>query len=138
MATIDAALASERLVCAAEAIGLGSCYIGALRNDPEGVRELLGLPDGVFGLFGLCLGYPTGKESVKPRLSQSAVWFRERYDLTPDTDEYDRRMRSFYEAEKMRGDRTWSTRSGQRVDRRHLTGREVLKAWLAKIGMGIE
>ena len=138
MATIDAALASERLVCAAEAIGLGACYIGGLRNDPVGVRDLLGFPDGVFGLFGLCLGYPTGVEAVKPRLAQRAVWFRERYDPEPDTDEYDARMRAFYEAEGMGGDRTWSARSGRRVDRKHLTGREVLKGWLARIGMGTE
>ena len=138
MATVDAALASERLVCAAESLGIGSCYIGGLRNDPEGVRDLLGLPDGVFGLFGLCLGYPKSEASVKPRLAQRAVWFRERYDPAPDTDEYDARMRSFYEAEGMRGDRTWAARSGGRVDRHHLTGREILKGWLARIGMGTE
>ena len=138
MATIDAALAAERMVCAAEAIGLGVCYIGGLRNDPAGVAESLGLPDGVFGLFGLCLGYPEGGEAVKPRLAQESVWFRERYGVAPDTAEYDARMRGFYEAQGMKGDRTWSARSGQRVDRDHLTGREVLKDWLARIGMGVE
>jgi len=143
MATIDAALAAERMTCAAEAIGLGVCYIGALRNDPEGVRELLGLPDGVFGAFGLSVGYPArhdddGGEAIKPRLAQEAVWFREGYDPAPDTEEYDARMRAFYEREGMRGDRTWSARSGRRVDRHHLTGREVLKEWLLRIGMGRE
>lgn len=140
MAVIDVSLAAERFVCAAETLGLGVCYIGALRNDPSGVRDLLGLPDGVFGTFGLCLGYPHESltTEVKPRLSQPAVWFRERYDLAPDTDEYDARMRDFYEHQKMRGDRSWSMRSGRRVDRHHLTGREVLKPWLESIGMGTE
>ena len=138
MATIDAALAAERMVSAAESIGLGVCYIGSLRNDPAGVRELLELPDGVFGPFGLCLGYPSGVERVKPRLAQEAIWSRERYDPVPATDEYDARMRAFYEVEGMRGDRTWSARSGRRVDREHLTGREVLKQWLSRIGMGKE
>ena len=138
MATIDAALASERMVCAAESLGLGVCYIGALRNDPKGVRELLELPDGVFGLFGLSLGYPASDAEIKPRLAQEAVWFRERYNPEPNTDEYDARMAAFYEGQNMRGNRTWSARSGRRVDRHHLTGREVLKEWLAKIGMGIE
>ncbi len=138
MATIDAALAAERMVCAAEALGLGVCYIGGLRNDPAGVRDLLGLPDGVFGVFGLCVGYPEGGEAVKPRLAQEAVWFREAYDPAPGTDEYDARMRGFYEAQGMRGDRTWSARSGRRVDRNHLTGREVLKSWLEGVGMGVE
>jgi nitroreductase len=83
MATIDAALAAERMVCAAEALGLGVCYIGALRNDPKGVSDLLDLPSGVFGLFGLSLGYPAHDADIKPRLSQDAVWFRERYDPEP-------------------------------------------------------
>ena len=127
MATVDAALAAERLVCAAESIGLGVCYIGALRNDPQGVAELLELPQGVFGLFGLCLGYPAEEGGeVKPRLAQKAVWFRETYDPDPDVAEYDGRMRGFYEDQGMRGDRTWSARSGQRVDRHQLSGREVL------------
>lgn len=140
MATIDAALAAERMVCAAEALGIGTCYIGGLRNDPAGVRDLLGLPDGVYGTFGLCLGYPHPdlQAEVKPRLSQSAVWFRERYEAEPNTDEYDSRMREFYEAQKMQGDHAWSARSGRRVDRHHLTGREVLKEWLFDTGMGIE
>ncbi len=137
MATIDAALAAERMVCAAESMGIGACYIGALRNDPQGVREFLGLPDGVFGLFGLCLGYPEGDEAVKPRLAQDAVWFRERYDPAPNTDEYDGRMRAFYESQGMKGDRTWSARSGRRAGLGGLTGREVLKGWLAKVGMGV-
>ncbi|RYG22657.1 NADPH-dependent oxidoreductase [bacterium] len=138
MATIDAALAAERMVCAAEALGLGVCYIGALRNDPGGVRDLLELPNGVFGLFGLCLGYPEKDAEIKPRLSQPAVWFRERYDPEPDNNEYDERMQAFYEGQNMRGNRTWSARSGRRVDRHHLTGREVLRPWLESIGMGIE
>ena len=41
MAVVDASLAAERMVCAAEAVGLGICYIGALRNDPYAVAELL-------------------------------------------------------------------------------------------------
>jgi len=86
MAVIDAALAAERLVCAAESLGIGICYIGALRNDPDGVRAFFGLPEGVFGVFGLCLGWPAkGVEAeIKPRLAQEAVWFRETYGPSPN------------------------------------------------------
>lgn len=136
MAVIDAALAAERLVCAAEFLGIGICYIGALRNRPRDVQELLELPDGVVGLFGLCLGYPDEAEpaAIKPRLSQRAVWFRERYDPDPDTAEYDRRMRPFYEEQRMKGDVTWSMRSGRRVDDHHLSGREVWRDYLLERG----
>ena len=58
MAVVDVALAAERMVCAAESLGLGICYIGALRNDPYAVRALLELPEQTFGVFGLCLGWP--------------------------------------------------------------------------------
>jgi len=137
MACVDAGLAAERMVCAAEALGLSICYIGALRNDPQGVADLLELPDGVFGLFGLCIGYPAEgvTAEIKPRLAQSAVWFRETYDAQVDVAEYDERMRAFYEAQRMKGDVTWSMRSGRRADEQHLTGRQVLLEWLRSRGM---
>lgn len=139
MAEIDAALAAERLVVAAEAMGLGICYIGAVRNNPPGLAELLDLPEGTFAVFGLCLGWPDPDRpaGVKPRLAQHAVWFRERYDRDPDIAEYDARMRGFYEAQRMKGDVTWSMRSARRVDGQHLTGREILKDWLRRMGMAL-
>jgi len=132
MAVIDAALAAERLVCAAESIGLGICYIGALRNNAPAIKEILGLPERTFGQFGLCIGWPQEPltAEIKPRLSQETVWHRERYRLDVDVSEYDERMRAFYESQKMKGDVTWSMRSGRRVDEHHMTGREILLSWL--------
>lgn len=137
MALVDASLAAERMVCAAESIGLGICYIGALRNDPQGVADLLELPEGTFGVFGLCLGWPAEgcTAAIKPRLAPSDIWFRETYGAA-DTAEYDARMRAFYEEQGMKGDVTWSMRSGRRVDDHHLTGREVLREWLLSRGFG--
>ena len=136
MAVIDAALAAERMVCAAESLGLGICYIGGLRNDPEGVKQLLELPEGVFGVFGLCIGWPEEPVTaeIKPRLAQEAVWFKERYTSHPSVDEYDERMREFYLAQNMKSEATWSMRSGRRVGTTQLTGREVLLGWLQKQG----
>lgn len=140
MALIDAALAAERMVCAAERLGIGICYIGALRNDPPAIKDLLCLPKGVFGAFGLCLGYPKEPLTarIKPRFRQEAVWFREAYQNEPNVQEYDERMTAFYESQKMKGDVTWSMRSGRRVGRTKLTGREVLKAWLESQGFNQE
>lgn len=136
MACIDAALAAERFVCAAESLGLGTCYIGALRNDADGVAKELNLPAGTFGTFGLCLGYPEvdAKAEIKPRLAQEAVWFRETYDQNASVDEYDLRMKAFYEAQGMKGDATWRMRSGRRADNNHLTGRDRLRSWLEAQG----
>ncbi|MBI1757462.1 MAG: nitroreductase family protein [Fimbriimonas ginsengisoli] len=132
MALIDAALAAERLVCAAESLGIGICYIGALRNHPAEVTELLELPEGVFGAFGLCLGWPEQslREDVKPRLPQEAVWFRERYGAGLSLGDYDQRMDAHYAERGLKPGVNWSMRSGKRVDEGHLTGREVLMEWL--------
>ena len=64
VACIDAALAAQNAVVAAQSLGLRTVYIGAMRNDPVRVAELLGLPPRAFVVFGLCVGYadPTGQE----------------------------------------------------------------------------
>ncbi|MCB0825209.1 MAG: nitroreductase family protein [Armatimonadetes bacterium] len=136
MAAIDAALAAERMVCAAESLGIASCYIGALRNDPVGVRDLLGLPSQTYGLFGLCLGYPAedAKAEIKPRLKQPAIWFREKYDENPDIAEYNARMKEFYESQGMSGDVDWSMRSGRRVDGNHMSGRDSMLDYVREQG----
>ncbi|UXY15502.1 NADPH-dependent oxidoreductase [Chitiniphilus purpureus] len=81
MAFIDAALAAQNALVAAESLGLGTVYIGALRNQPEAVAAELGLPGQVFPAFGLVVGHPdpTRPAAVKPRLPQSAVLHREHY-----------------------------------------------------------
>ena len=134
MALIDVALAAERMVCAAESNGMGICYVGALRNDAQGVKELLNLPEGTFGVFGLCLGYPAADErgSIKPRLRQEQIWFREEYDPEVSVEEYDQRMKPAYERRGLTA--SWSEHSGVRVDGGHMTGREVLMEFLTKQG----
>ncbi len=136
MAVVDASLAAERLVCAAESIGIGICYIGALRNDTGGVKQLLDLPEGTFGLFGLCLGWPEEPltAEIKPRLPQESIWFREKYDREVGVGDYDQRMREFYESQRMKGEVSWSMRSGRRVDLDHMTGRENQLKFLKEQG----
>ncbi|QYK56583.1 MAG: nitroreductase family protein [Fimbriimonadaceae bacterium] len=136
MAVIDAALATERLLCAAESIGLAGCYIGALRNDPEGIAAELGLPSGTAGLFGLCLGYPAEPltAEIKPRLAQESIWFRETYDQEVAVADYDERMGAFYREQNMKGDVTWSMRSGRRMDEAHVGTRKALKPFLQRQG----
>ncbi len=137
MAVIDAAIAAERMVCAAEHLGVGICYIGALRNHVDSVKEFFELPTGCVPVFGLCIGYPheQAKADIKPKLRQEAVWFKETYKPEVDVEEYDERMSEFYVSQGMKGDVTWSMRSSRRVDESHLTGRERLKGFLGVQGM---
>lgn len=131
MAVIDASLAAERLACAAEFLGIGVCYIGALRNDPYGVQDFFELPKHVVGLFGMCLGWPdeSFRAEIKPRLSQENVWHEETYKKVP-VQEFDQRMAEFYESYSKKPDGTWSKRSARRVSEDQLTGREALKPFI--------
>ena len=85
VAAIDATLAAQNAVVALESMGLGSVYIGGIRNRPEAVAAELGLPPQVFAVFGLCVGIPDPSvhTDIKPRLPQSAVLHTEQYDATP-------------------------------------------------------
>ena len=80
VACIDAALVGMCASLSADSLGLGTVMIGGMRNDPEGVAEQLGLPDGVFVAFGLCIGWPNSRPEAKPRLPETLVVHRERYN----------------------------------------------------------
>lgn len=111
IATVDAGLFAQNVVVAAEASGLGICYIGALRNDPQKVSDLLKLPEHVYPVFGLCLGYPAQDPQCKPRLPLDMVLMEEEYQPVNKerVAEYDETMRSYYH-ERTGGklDRIWS------------------------------
>jgi nitroreductase len=78
---VDAALAAQNAVVALESLGLGCCYIGAIRNKPEEVAQELNLPPNAFAVFGMTVGRPdpAANAAVKPRLGQAAVLHREQY-----------------------------------------------------------
>src|SRR5438034_5970688 len=93
-AAIDAALALQTCALAAETVGLGSCPISVLRNHIDVVSEVLELPDRVFPVAGLCLGYPAQNGFISMRLPLDATVHVDRYDeagLTAAVDGYDRR-----------------------------------------------
>jgi FMN reductase [NAD(P)H] len=93
-ATVDAALAMQTMILCAESAGLGVCPISVIRNEIDKVAGLLGLPDQVFPVAGLCLGYPRSEGHVSLRLPRRATTHLDRYDdsaLPHAIDDYDRR-----------------------------------------------
>jgi nitroreductase len=93
-ASVDAALAMQTMILCAESAGLGVCPISVIRNEIDEVGAILGLPDLVFPVAGLCLGYPQGEGFVSLRLPRSATAHHDRYDdgrLAEAIDDYDRR-----------------------------------------------
>jgi nitroreductase len=93
-ATVDAALAMQTMILCAESAGLGVCPISVIRNEIDKVATILGLPDLVFPVAGLCLGYPRTEGYVSLRLPRRATTHLNSYDdaaLPEAIDDYDRR-----------------------------------------------
>lgn len=143
LGVIDAALAAQNAVVALESLGLGTCYIGAIRNDPETVARELGLPEGVFPVFGLTVGYPDpGRPAdVKPRLGQAAILHRDRYDPgahRPALDAYNRALATF-QAEQAMPRIDWTEQVSNRIGTvAALKGRHVLKGVIRKLGFALK
>ena len=93
-ATVDAAIVLATFLRAAEAVGLGCCPISVIRDHARAVSELLGLPEKVVPIAGLCLGWPAEEGGITPRLSLTTTVHYERFDegdLGAQIDAYDRR-----------------------------------------------
>lgn len=84
----DALIAAQTSVLAAESIGIGSVYIGDIVENYEIHREMLNLPDYVFPIGMLCLGYyPENiKRITTPRFDKKYIVHNEEYKKLTDTD----------------------------------------------------
>lgn len=94
----DAAMMGQNALVTAESLGLGGVYIGAVRNHPAEIGELLGLPELVIPLFGLCLGYPAQEPQLKPRLPRALVVYENQYQPVNKelVEQYDQDMQAYY------------------------------------------
>lgn len=97
-AIVDVTLAAQNAFLAAESLGLGGVYIGGIRNNPQVVIDQLKLPQRVFPVFGMCLGWPIKPAEVKPRMPVSAILHTDEYQTftTEDLAAYDQTMASYY------------------------------------------
>jgi FMN reductase (NADPH) len=95
VATVDVALFMQNATLAAESLGLGICYIGAIRNNPDQVVELLALPQLVFPISGMTIGWPAVDPRQRPRLPTSTVLHWDGYDSSGEEEalrQYDQAM----------------------------------------------
>lgn len=108
----DAAIALATCVCAAEALGLGTCPISEIRNQPKAFDRLLGIPHGIIGFAGLCVGWPAEPGTLSPRLSLAATVHRNGFDqsqLETQLAEYDFRRESLMPYESQLDSTRWGT-----------------------------
>lgn len=93
-AAVDAGIVMMAFIEAAEAVGLGCCPISAIRNHPRDVDAFLKLPDWVFPVTGLCVGYPASEGRISHRLPLDVTVHTDTFDesnLETRIDAYDRR-----------------------------------------------
>ncbi|MBI4648532.1 MAG: NADPH-dependent oxidoreductase [Bacteroidia bacterium] len=84
-AAIDAILAAQNTALAAEANGLGICYLGTTTYMADKITELLKLPKAVVPITTLAVGYPDETPGLTDRLPLSGVVHNEIYnDYTVD------------------------------------------------------
>ncbi|TKT76312.1 NADPH-dependent oxidoreductase [Aquamicrobium sp. LC103] len=139
IASIDAALAAQNAVVAAESLGFGTVYIGALRNHPADVAAEVGLPPRSYAVFGLVIGYPDPavRAEVKPRLPQEAVLHREAYSREAQLDaiaRHDHHTRAFRVNQGL-DPSSWSDLVVARLRTvASLKGRHVLRDVLGRLG----
>lgn len=143
VAAIDAALAAQNAVVAAESLGLKTVYIGAMRNNIERVAEMLKLPPGAVCVFGLCVGHPLPEvtNAVKARLPQTAILHHNHYDASREQAiraAYDQELAAYSKTHEM-SMYTWTERVVSRVQKiSAMSGRHTLKEALGRIGFPLK
>ena len=91
-AVVDAGLVAQNMVLAAEALGLGSVFIGSVWEALKRIADLLGLPQNVMPLVLVCLGYPDESPPPRPRWPLEAVLHENKYVMPSE-----KLMRDYYE-----------------------------------------
>ena len=117
VAVIDAALAAQNAMTAAESMGMGGVIVGGIRNDVQKLIDTFQLPQRVAPLFALCLGYPAEEPGLKPRLPQEVVHKIDTYSEEHDDEKiaaYNAEVKDYY-IERTGGkiDATWSEHCGK-------------------------
>ncbi len=141
LAAVDTAILMQTATLAAESLGLGMCYIGGIRNNPQEVIDLLRLPRLVFPISGMTLGWPARPHSPRPKLPTRTILHWEAYDTAGEEEawrEYDAAMiaTGIYQGRQVSvpgregeiEEYGWTEHSARRVSRVHRAGlREVLE-----------
>jgi len=75
----DACYMAENLVVAAESFGMGSCFLGGAPFVADRIAEQYSLPERVFPVVQLVVGYPAEDPPTRPRYPLSFSLFEDRY-----------------------------------------------------------
>ena len=98
-ASVDAGIVLATFLAAADAVGLGTCPISVIRDHSQKVSDMLKLPQRVIPVAGMCIGWPSEKGHISPRLGLSSTLHQGKYDegnLTERIDAYDKRRAAIH------------------------------------------
>ena len=93
-AAVDAGIAIQAFMIAAESVGLGCCPVSEIRDHIDLLSSELELPRWVFPIAGLCVGWPAEESHISLRLPMETTIHSDRYDdskLVEQVADYDRR-----------------------------------------------
>ncbi|MGA2491307.1 MAG: NADPH-dependent oxidoreductase [Anaerolineales bacterium] len=148
IAVVDSALAAQNAALAAESLGLGICYIGSIRNNPQEVIDMLELPHLVFPITGMTIGWPSKPPHLRPRLPLNSILHWDHYNRTHEDEalqEYDQAMiaTGIYKGRQIPlpgkpsevEDYGWTEHTARRLSRAVRTG---LRAVIEKQGFGLK
>lgn len=82
----DTIICAQNVCTAADALGLGSVYVGTVLECFYELRDMLKLPPGVFPVVLLSLGYSKHQPQPRPKLPPEVVVHREHYQEMEDQD----------------------------------------------------
>ncbi|MDF2521809.1 MAG: Oxygen-insensitive nitroreductase [Clostridia bacterium] len=135
VAVVDAAIAMQKALIAAQSLGLGGVVAGGIRNDVEGVAKEFKLPELVCPLFALCLGYPDEVPGTKPRLPQEEIHKIDYYDESNSReliDKYNQEIKDYYtKRTNGKAQDRWTERCGRLLMAKT---RDEVGCFLRKIG----
>jgi len=148
----DACYMAENMVVAAESLGLGSCFLGAAPYIAATLRREYDMPERVFPVVQLTMGYPAEDPPTRPRYPMSFHLHENAYDEPDDeaVEEAARVMDEGYLAQdyyrranymvKLVGDReetftfdtySWTEHMGRKWGQWYETSNELLEAFRA-------
>ena len=83
-ALVDASLCAQNICVAAEAKGLGFCYLGTVNYNTRQIAELLQCPKGVVPVIAIAMGHPDEEPRFSERLGRDAILHSETYHVPTD------------------------------------------------------
>jgi len=98
VAAFDAVILSQTVALAFEARGLGICYMGTTLNQAPAIAEFLRLPETVFPVTSLVVGYPDETPKARDRLPLRAYVHDEVYQPHSEAE-----INTLYEAREISG-----------------------------------